>query len=179
LVILCHGHSRTAWKRFYTKRKNKKKTAGSKWWDFFYLENFATIFDQYAAQVIGDRKAEFMISAEESVDDSGGICCKKNASKSSPKLELHNTLLDRFKDSKPAEKMFLFQNAIINLLNATDKDHTSGTVQINKVQAQILQQVTTIKGLSLSSITAQKKSGILCPNSTDKSETEHHTRTNN
>jgi len=141
-----------------------------------YLENFATIFDQYAAQVIGDRKAEFMISAEESVDDSGGIY-ERNASKSSPKLELHNNLLDRFKGSKPAKKMFLFQNA--NLINATDDDHTSGTVQINKVQAHILQQVTKIKGLSLSSITAQKKSGTLCPNSMDESETEHNARTNN
>jgi len=163
----------------YQKKKINKKSRDSRWWGFFDLENFAMLFDKYAAEVIGDRKAEFMNSDEDSVEDSEGVCYEKKASKSSPKLKLHNTLLDRFNESKPAEKMFLFQNAIITLLNATDDDTTSGTVQINKVQVQILLQVTTIKGLSLSSITAQKNSGTLFTNGTDESDAEHITHTNN
>ena len=73
----------------------------------------------------------------------------------------------------------MFQNAIINLLKATDDAKTSGTVQINKAQEKILDQVTSNKAPSLSSITVQQNSGELCWNSIDKSDTEHRTPTNN
>jgi len=161
----------------YQKKKIKKKSRDSKWWDFFDLENFATLFDKHAGEAIADRKTDFMISDEDSVDDSGPTF-EGNASNSSPKLQLHNTLLATFKESRPAEKMFLFQNAIINLLSATDDDTTKGTVQINRAQAKILQQVTMVKSLSLSSITAQTNSGTSFPNGMEESDPEQNTRTN-
>jgi len=129
----------------YQKKKKKKKCRDSKWWDFFDLENFAMLFDKHAGEAIADRKAEFMISDEDSVDDSGPNFEGK-ASNSSPKLQLHNTLLARFKESKPAEKMFLFQNAIINLFSATDDDSTKGTVKVNKAQATNISTSHNVKG---------------------------------
>ena len=79
----------------YQKKKKKKKCRDSKWWDFFDLENFATLFDKHAGEAIAERKADFMISDEDSVDDSRPTF-EANASDSSPKSQIHNTLLDRF-----------------------------------------------------------------------------------
>jgi len=79
-----------------------------------------------------------------------------------------------FKGSNPAGKMILFQNAIINLLSATDDDTTKGTVKINNTQVNILEQVTPSKGLSLSSITAQTKNGTSFPIGTELSDTEQN-----
>jgi len=80
----------------YQKKKKNKKCRDSKWWDFFDLEDFAKLFDKYAGQAIAERKADFMTSDdEEALDDSGGTF-EANASDSSPKSQIHNTLLDRF-----------------------------------------------------------------------------------
>jgi len=161
----------------YQKKKEKKKCSDSKWWDFFDLENFATLFDKPAGEAISDRKAEFMVSDEEDeedlVDESRGTFEAK-ASDASPKFQLHNNLLATFQGSNPAEKMFLFQNAMINLFSATDDDSTKGTENVNEAQAQIFQNVTTLKGPSLSSITAQIKRGISSPIGTEEIDTEQN-----
>ena len=158
----------------YQKKKEKKKCSDSKWWDFFDLENFATLFDKPAGEAISDRKAEFMVSDEEDLVDESTGTFEANASDASPKFKLHNSLLATFQGSNPAGKMFLFQNAMINLFSATDDDSTKGTEKMNEAQRQIFQKVTTLKGPSLSSITAQIKRGTSSPIDTEVIDTEQY-----